>query len=66
LRFEHPQVISAVFDAVDSSIVLDVLSGGAAKAERSLDAIRKASREGKLIVSESVVAETGANGTDPL
>ncbi len=46
-----------MISAVDSSIVLDVLSGGAAKAERSLDAIRKASREGKLIVGESVVAE---------
>jgi hypothetical protein len=46
-----------MISAVDSSIVLDVLSGGAAEAERSLDAIRKASQEGKLIVSESVVAE---------
>jgi hypothetical protein len=46
-----------MISAVDSSIVLDVLSGGTTDAERSLDAIRKASLEGKLIVSESVVAE---------
>jgi hypothetical protein len=46
-----------MISAVDSSIVLDVLSGAAVEAERSLAAIRKASQEGKLIVSESVVAE---------
>ncbi len=46
-----------MISAVDSSIVLVVLSGGTAEAERSLAAIRKASQEGKLIISESVVAE---------
>lgn len=46
-----------MISAVDSSIILDVLSGTTIDAERSLTAIRKASREGKLIVSESVIAE---------
>ena len=46
-----------MISAIDSSVVLDVLAGGAAEAERSLAAIRKASLEGRLIVSESVVAE---------
>jgi predicted nucleic acid-binding protein len=46
-----------MISAVDSSVVLDVLSGGAIEAERSLAAIRKATLEGKLIVSESVIAE---------
>ncbi len=53
-----------MISAVDSSIVLDVLSGGPKEAERSLAAIRKASREGKLIVSESVVAEIRPVFTD--
>ena len=43
--------------ALDSSIVLDVLTGETAEAERSLSAIRKASQEGKLIIGESVLAE---------
>jgi predicted nucleic acid-binding protein len=42
---------------VDSSVILDVLSGSPEQAERSLAAIRTASLEGKLIVCESVVAE---------
>lgn len=46
-----------MISAVDSSVVLDILTGSADDAERSLAAIRKASQEGKLIVSESVVAE---------
>jgi predicted nucleic acid-binding protein len=46
-----------MISAVDSSVVLDVLVGDAQEAERSLAAVRKASLEGKLIVSESVVAE---------
>ena len=41
--------------AVDSSIILDVLIGTAS--QESLDALRKASVEGRLIVCESVMAE---------
>lgn len=41
--------------AVDSSVVLDVLTGAAAG--ESLDALRKGSLEGRLIVCESVIAE---------
>ena len=43
--------------AVDSSVILDVLTGDQGNASASLAALRKASREGGLIVSESVVAE---------
>jgi hypothetical protein len=43
--------------AVDSSVILDVLSGDPGNASASLAALRKASREGRLIVSESVIAE---------
>jgi predicted nucleic acid-binding protein len=43
--------------AVDSSVILDVLSGDKENAETSLNALRKASLEGKLVVCESVVAE---------
>ena len=43
--------------AVDSSVILDVLTGDRNNAAASLAALRKASREGRLIVSESVVAE---------
>jgi predicted nucleic acid-binding protein len=43
--------------AVDSSVILDVLTGDPGSASASLAALRKASREGRLIVSESVVAE---------
>ena len=46
-----------MISAIDSSVVLDVLAGGAVQAEQGLAAIRKASLEGKIIVSESVVAE---------
>ncbi len=41
--------------AVDSSVILDVLVGSCPN--RSLDALRRASREGRLIVREAVVAE---------
>ncbi len=41
--------------AVDSSVILDVLTDAAS--EKSLDALRKASLEGRLIVCESVMAE---------
>jgi hypothetical protein len=43
--------------AVDSSVILDVLTGDQGHASASLAALRKASREGRLIISESVVAE---------
>ena len=43
--------------AVDSSVILDVLTGDPGTASASLSALRKASQEGRLIVSESVVAE---------
>jgi predicted nucleic acid-binding protein len=43
--------------AVDSSVILDVLTGDPGNASASLAALRKASREGRLIVSECVVAE---------
>jgi predicted nucleic acid-binding protein len=43
--------------AVDSSVILDVVTGGHANTSSSLAALRKASREGRLIVSESVIAE---------
>ena len=41
--------------AVDSSVILDVLVG--ASPNRSLDALRCASLEGRLIVCEAVLAE---------
>jgi len=43
--------------AVDSSVILDVLTGDPGNASASLAALRKASREGRLIVNESVIAE---------
>jgi predicted nucleic acid-binding protein len=43
--------------AVDSSVILDVLTGDTGNASASLAALRKASQEGRLIVSESVIAE---------
>ena len=43
--------------AVDSSVILDVLAGESAQAAASLGALRKASTEGRLIVSECVAAE---------
>jgi hypothetical protein len=39
-----------VISAIDSSVILDVLAGGAAEAEQGLAAIRRASLEGRLIV----------------
>ncbi len=41
--------------AVDSSVILDVLVGS--ESHQSLDALRRASVEGRLIVCEAVVAE---------
>jgi predicted nucleic acid-binding protein len=43
--------------AVDSSVILDVLTDDAAFATRSSQALRQASRQGQLIVCESVLAE---------
>jgi predicted nucleic acid-binding protein len=43
--------------AVDSSVILDVLTGSPVTASASLSALRKASQEGRMIVSESVIAE---------
>jgi len=43
--------------AVDSSVILDVLAGDPARASTSLAALRKASQEGRLVVSECVIAE---------
>ncbi len=43
--------------AVDSSVILDVLRGDPGNASASLAALRRASREGRLVVSESVIAE---------
>ena len=44
--------------AVDTSVVLDVITDDALHAKASVDALRRARREGRLIVCESVVAET--------
>ena len=43
--------------AVDSSVILDVLTGSSGHAEASLSALRGASRDGRLVVGECVVAE---------
>ena len=44
--------------AVDTSVVLDVITDDALHANASEEALRRARREGRLIVCESVVAET--------
>jgi len=43
--------------AVDTSVILDVLTGDPAFAEPSESALRRARAEGKLIVCECVIAE---------
>lgn len=43
--------------AVDSSVILDVLTDDAAFSNRSSQALRQASRQGQLVVCESVLAE---------
>ncbi len=43
--------------ALDTSVILDVISNDAAFAERSLAALRAAASEGSLVVCEWVVAE---------
>ena len=44
--------------AVDTSVALDVITDDALHASASVDALRRARQEGRLIVCESVVAET--------
>ena len=44
--------------AVDTSVVLDVITDDALHANASVEALRRARREGRLIVCESVIAET--------
>ena len=44
--------------AVDTSVVLDVITDDALHANASVEALRRARREGRLIVCECVVAET--------
>ncbi len=43
--------------AVDSSVILDVLTDDAAFATRSSRALREASRQGQIVICESVLAE---------
>ncbi len=43
--------------AVDSSVILDVLTGDTEHAASSLAALRQAALEGRLVVSECVIAE---------
>ena len=46
-----------MISALDTSVILDVLTGNGAFSESSMWAVRKARTEGKLIVCECVVAE---------
>jgi len=46
-----------VITALDSSVLLDVLADSPVHAERSSQALRRASGDGRLIVGECVVAE---------
>ena len=46
-----------MISAVDSSVLLDVLTDDAEFAERSEAVLRRASREGQLVLCECVVAE---------
>ena len=43
--------------AVDSSVILDVLTGDSENAASSLEALRRAAIEGRLVVCECVIAE---------
>lgn len=53
--------------ALDSSVLLDVVTGAASFAEASFQALLRARREGSLIVGEAVVAEIFPQLTaDPL
>ncbi|MGA2765058.1 MAG: PIN domain-containing protein [Spirochaetia bacterium] len=51
--------------AVDSSVILDVLTSDSAHAGASLGALRKSSLEGRLIIGECVVAEILPAFEDP-
>ena len=44
--------------AVDTSVVLDVITDDALYANSSVEALRRARKEGRIIVCESVIAET--------
>lgn len=46
-----------MISALDSSVILDVLTGDARFAEASEDLIRKARSQGKLVICECVLAE---------
>lgn len=46
-----------MISALDTSVILDVLVGGSAFSDASMQAIRLVRREGSLIVCECVVAE---------
>jgi len=46
-----------MISAVDSSVILDVLTDNARFAEPSLGALRKGAQQGKLIVCECVITE---------
>jgi len=46
-----------VITALDTSVILDVISDDKTHAKRSLTAIRKASSEGSLVICECVLAE---------
>jgi predicted nucleic acid-binding protein len=46
-----------VITAVDSSVILDVLSADTDHSATSLSALRRASQEGRLVVGECVIAE---------
>ena len=46
-----------MISAIDSSVILDVLTGDSAYASASEAAVRRAAVEGRLVVSECVVSE---------
>ena len=57
-----------MISALDTSVILDVLVGGSTFADSSVEAIRRARREGSLIVCECVIAELlpALNGREEL
>ena len=54
-----------MISAVDSSVILDVLADNPRFAEASLDVLRMGAQQGKLIVSECVIAEIFPALSDP-
>ena len=46
-----------MISGIDSSVILDVLTNDPTFAERSEQALRRASREGQLVICECVLAE---------